>query len=203
MVLTQKAQGTCEVIKQHDIFYEFLDSDGATLEKKRISISSETFKIQKIENTACIIINSEDHGYCKVVLDSQTISFIKTSLYKVPNPVNRMLLLTNLSFMVNDCLIPAYDFVELLAFHFDNEKDTFIILFLVNLVLSTLQTKIKGREIKAKFYTFFFNKILENILIFPQFEDLLINFIYTNSQIEESVLWLRDSSPIFLNQNRR
>lgn len=201
--ITQVATGTCEILRSHDVFCEFFDENGKSLAQSRVRITDAETVFTLETSPSCLVINSEDHDYCKVVLEEPTIGFMKSSLHTLQSPVNRMLLIINLSEMVNDCLISPIDFLEIIATHVNFETEPTISAYMLNLVNATLLHKVKDKKLKSHYYQHFFTKILEKISICQEFHDLILSFCYTDSQILQAVQWLESDSPIKLTQHRR
>ena len=203
ITITQRAQGTCQLLKSHDLLYECFDENGTSFGRNKIRIEDEVTDIHTDINPACLILNSEDHGYCKVILEQNTLNFVKYNLRTIADPLNRMQLIVNLSEMVNECLVSPMEFLEIIASHTIFETEPAIGVYMLNLASTTLQNKIKDKMLKKHFYRHFNEKILQNITLCPEFQDLILSFLFTDDQILQAVGWLNGESPITLTQHRR
>lgn len=203
ITLTQKAEGTCEKLKSHEFFCELYDETCTLISKIRVKMHAASFSIQTDTRISCILVNTEDQDYVKVLLDSQSIAFIQKNYHLFPSPLTRMLIITQLLEMVNSLLLPTTVFLSMLYFQFCDESEEIIANYILTTASSTLISKVSEESVKDEFYSKFYSKILEKIQLSADFEDTILNFIYTDAQIAEAVKWLEGNSPINLTQARR
>ena len=203
LIITQLAQGTCQKLKSHYLYYETYDNNGESLEKNKILIKD----IETIINLSCIpeciVINSDDYGYCKIILEEKTLAFIKTNLHKIVNPINRMLLISNISEMINDCLFEPANLLELISSHITYETEPILLTFMLSMANSILINKVKDKALKNHYYPILFDKILEGIQLYKEFQDIILNFLYTDDQTMQAVGWITENSPITMTNQRR
>lgn len=203
VVLTQKAEGTCEKTKPHEFFYELYNDNCELIEKKRIIMDSDTYTIHIGTNASCILLNVEDQDYIKVIIDDVSLLFIQKNIHLISSPLTRMLIITQLLEMVNSLSLSTTIFLQILYSQFCHETEEIIANYLLTTAASTLVSKVSEESVKTEYYTLFFNKILEKIASGLDFEDSLLNFVYTADQIAQSIQWLDGNSPIHLTQSRR
>jgi len=110
---------------------------------------------------------------------------------------------TQLLEMVNSLLLSTTVFLRVLYSQFCYETEEVIANYLLTTAASTLVSKVSEESVKTEYYTLFFDKILERVGSSLDFEDSLLNFVYTADQIGQTVQWLDGESPINLTQARR
>jgi aminopeptidase N len=203
VTLTQTATGTCEKLKTHELLYEVYNENCQIVAQGRCQIVEESLELTLGEKPACIILNIEDQHFIKVIIDEDSLKFIKGNLYRFPSALTRMLVITQLIEMVSSLMLPPAEFLDILFNQFCTETDEILASFILTTASSVLLSKVGEEEVKEEFYPKFFSKILEKIEMSSDFEDNLISFVYTDQQIEQAVLWLQGGSPVMLNQARR
>jgi len=75
---------------------------------------------------ACVILNAEDNGYCKVILDPTSIAYLKENLNELEEDLTRLIVWRSLWDMVRDGKISGVEFLTSVVKHLPTETSTTI-----------------------------------------------------------------------------
>lgn len=75
---------------------------------------------------ACVILNADDTGYCKVILDPKSLEYLKENLNALEEDLTRLIVWRSLWDMVRDAKISGVEFLTSVVKHLPTEASTTI-----------------------------------------------------------------------------
>lgn len=84
------------------------------------------YEFSRIKGAACVILNGDDHGYCKVKLDPVSVEWLKDNLNSLEDDLTRMIVWRSLWDSVRDARLSAVEFLQIVVKHLPNDDSTII-----------------------------------------------------------------------------
>mmetsp|Transcript_1931 Transcript_1931/g.1821 ORF Transcript_1931/g.1821 Transcript_1931/m.1821 type:complete len:240 (+) Transcript_1931:288-1007(+) len=147
----------------------------------------------------CAILNVDDWGYCKVIIDEFSMKTLKRHFSSLSNPLTRLIVYKALWDMVLDIKLSAFEFIE---FFIDAQNSPEINLRVVDYmynIASQAMSYIPSEALKEKIAHEIFSIIVNKIenSVSDEEQHLYINksyqFLYAKSDIERCVNWLKNN----------
>jgi aminopeptidase N len=185
-------------LRKHKIIVEVFDAD-------MISVSSQSVVIQDSEFTnlpefnglpfGCVILNVNDWGYCKVILDDLSRETLKHHLSKVPNSLTRQLVWRSIFDGVRDIKLPAVEFLEFVINQLPLESDSNIANYVLELSYEALYDYVPEGSLKEDLAHALFSIVLYKLKSSSSQDAIIYQkrvtwFLYHRSDILTAVSWL-------------
>lgn len=84
------------------------------------------YEFSRVKDVVCVVLNGDDHGYCKVILDAKSIEWLKENLNTLEDDLTRLIVWRSLWDMVRDAKISAVEFLTSVVKHIPTETSTTI-----------------------------------------------------------------------------
>lgn len=190
-------------LRQHKIIIELLDFECNSLSKHSVFIlPQETTELHHFNGLKgnCVILNVEDWGYCKIVLDDKSLQVIRNSFMNIKDLLTRQLIWRALYDMVRDIKLSGVEFCEFVISFLPPEQDSILANYILEIVAPVLYSFIPEGSDKKALASRIFHILLDKIQSSSSQEESMIyqkrvtSFMHHPDDIRRCVDWVENDS---------
>ena len=194
-------QGYCleqyPLLRLHKMNVGFYDGDGNLLKSKPILLQNQKETVVEYDgtkNVKAIIPNIDDLTFIKIVLDENTLTWVRKNISNVKDDLTRCLVWRCLFEMVRDSRLKSGDFVDLMCEHIPKENSEPILKLMMNYFSGALfqympETMLDAKMDKA--WKAIYEKLLKtkDAELTKLLQDLLVTFSDSKEALTTLSAW--------------
>ncbi|CAG9332075.1 unnamed protein product [Blepharisma stoltei] len=190
-------------LRYHKINVEFFDSSMNSIQKFTINVLPQLETVFDQFNgieAHCAILNVDDWGYCKVIIDEFSMKSLKKHFSSISNPLTRLIIYKALWDMVTDIKLSAVEFIEcFIAAQIPLETNLYVLDYAFNIAtqaMNFIPSEALKEQVMHEIFNIIVNKI-ENSVNDEElflFKNMSYQFLYAKSDIERCLNWLKNNA---------
>lgn len=190
-------------LRSHKIIIEVLDAECNSLAKHSVFIlPQETTELHEFNGLkgSCVILNVEDWGYCKIVLDDKSLQAVKSNFSNIKDLLTRQLIWRALFDMVRDIKLSGVEFCEVVISFLPQEADSILANYILEITEAVLYNYIPQGSEKESLASRIFNILLAKISSASTQEESMIyqkrvtSYMHHPADIRKCIDWVENDS---------